>query len=149
MTLRTKFLITALFLCHHLLAGALVTSQLPPENSAQAQAPSQPKNTQKEEVSASDAGMPCASRAMTQLKDGTIICAIEQEKIGEVYKLHHEAEIHYRTYILRADEMTYNSDSGEATASGHLTLDGGPNDDHIKASHGTYNVTAETGQFYD
>ena len=26
---------------------------------------------------------------------------------------------------------------------------GGPNDDHIKASHGTYNLTAETGRFYD
>ncbi len=38
---------------------------------------------------------------------------------------------------------------GEATASGHFTLDGGPNDDHIKASHGTYNLTAETGRFYD
>jgi LPS-assembly protein len=149
MTLRTKFLITALFLCHHLLAGALVTSQLPVENSAQAEAPSQPKITKKGEISVPDTGMPCASRAMTQLKDGTIICAIEQEKIGEVYKLHHEAEIHYRTYILRADEMTYDSDSGEATATGHFTLDGGPNDDHIKASHGTYNVTAETGRFYD
>ena len=149
MSVRTRFLITALFLCHQLLAFALVTSQLPSDNSAQAQAPSQPKSTKKEQPAASDRGMPCASRAMTQLKDGTIICAVEQEKIGEVYKLHHEAEIHYRTYILRADQMTYNSDSGEATASGDFTLDGGPNDDHIKASHGTYNVTAETGRFYD
>ena len=50
---------------------------------------------------------------------------------------------------MRADEVTYDSDTGEATASGHFTLDGGPNDDHIKASHGTYNLTAETGRFYD
>ena len=74
---------------------------------------------------------------------------MQQEKVGDVYKLHGNAEIHYRTYILRADEVTYDSDSGEATASGHFTLDGGPNDDHIKASHGTYNLTAETGRFYD
>jgi LPS-assembly protein len=86
---------------------------------------------------------------MTQLKDGTIICADQQEKDGDVYKLHGNAEIHYRTYIVRADEVTYNSDSGEATASGHFTLDGGPNDDHIKASHGNYNLTAEAGRFYD
>ncbi len=45
--------------------------------------------------------------------------------------------------------MTYNSDTGEVTAAGHFRIDGGPNDDHIKASHGTYNVTAETGRFYD
>ena len=72
-----------------------------------------------------------------------------RKKTGDVYKLHGNAEIHYRTYVLRADEVTYDSNSGEATASGHFTLDGGPNDDHLKASHGTYNLTAETGRFYD
>ncbi len=79
----------------------------------------------------------------------TTVCALQQEKDGDVYKLHGNAEIHYRNYILRADEVTYNSDSGEATASGHFTLDGGPNDDHIRASHANYNLTAETGRFYD
>jgi LPS-assembly protein len=95
------------------------------------------------------AATPCASQAANEDSDQTTICAITQEKDGEIYKLHGNAEIHYRDYILRADEITYNRDSGEATASGHLTLDGGPNDDHIRASHGTYNVTAETGRFYD
>ncbi len=64
-------------------------------------------------------------------------------------KLHGNAEIHDPAYVLRADDLTYNSDSGEATAAGRFTLDGGPNDDHLKASHGTYNLTAETGRFYD
>src|SRR5580704_17721976 len=150
MTLRTKFLITALFLCHQLLASALVTSQLLSENtglsSKNSFADSEPDS--RNSPGATPAAI-CAGRAMTQLKDGTIICAIEQEKDGDVYKLHHDIEIHYRTYVLRADEATYDSDSGEATASGHFTLDGGPNDDHIKASHGTYNLTAETGRFYD
>ena len=50
-------------------------------------------------------------------------------------------------YILRADEVTYNSDTGEATADGHVVLDGGPNDEHLQASHGTYNVRAESGRF--
>ena len=86
---------------------------------------------------------------MTQLKDGTTICADQQEKIGDVYKLHGNAEIHYRTYVLRADEVTYDSDSGDASATGHFRLDGGSNDDHVKASHGTYNLTAETGRFYE
>ena len=72
-----------------------------------------------------------------------------RKKMATSTNLHGNAEIHYRTYILRADEVTYNSDSGEATATGHFTLDGGPNDDHIKASHGNYNLTAETGRFYD
>ena len=74
---------------------------------------------------------------------------MQQEKDGAIYKLHGNAEIHYRDYVLRADEVTYDSDSGQATATGHFSVDGGPNDDHIKASHGTYNVTTETGSFYD
>jgi LPS-assembly protein len=149
MTLRNRFLITALFLCHQLLAPALVTSQLLSKNSAQSAVPSPRQAAQKGEAPASESGNPCANRATTQLNDGTTICADQQEKVSDVYKLHGNAEIHYRTYVLRADEFTYNSDSGEATASGHFTLDGGPNDDHIKASHGTYNLTAETGRFYD
>jgi LPS-assembly protein len=79
----------------------------------------------------------------------TTICAIQQEKDGDIYKLRGEAEIHYGSYVLRADEVTYNSDTGQTIASGHFTLDGGPNDDHIKATHATYNLTTETGSFYD
>lgn len=147
MTLRTRFLITAVMLCHQLLASGLVTRQLlsaADETDAPAAQKKSPKSAPPE-----DAGTVCAERAATQLKDGTIICAIQQEKIGDVYQLHGEAEIHYQTYVLRTDEATYDSDSGEATASGHFRLDGGPNDDHIKASHATYNLTAETGSFYD
>jgi len=149
MTLRTRFLITALFLCHQLPVTALVTSQLLSGNSGQTAGSSTPAATQKAETPSPASTTPCATQAATQDSDSTTICALEQEKVGDVYKLHGNAEIHYRTYILRADEVTYNSDSGEATASGHFNLDGGPNDDHIKASHGTYNLTAETGRFYD
>jgi LPS-assembly protein len=137
-----------MFLCHQLLATALVTSQLLAENSGQTSAPSTKETPQKTETSPSSSTS-CASQAATQDSDSTTICALQQEKDGDLYKLHGNAEIHYRTYVLRADEVTYDSDSGEAIASGHFTLDGGPNDDHIKASHGTYNLTAETGRFYD
>jgi len=148
MTLRTRFLITALFLCHQLPAPALVTSQLLSGNFDQS-APPIGQAGQKTETPSATSATPCANQAATQDNDETTICAIQQEKDGDVYKLRGNAEIHYRNYILRADEVTYNSDSGEAIASGHLTLDGGPNDEHIKASHGIYNLTAETGRFYD
>lgn len=137
-----------MFLCHQLLATALVTSQLLAENSGQSALPSTKETLQKTETSPSSSRS-CASQAATQDSDSTTICSLQQEKDGDIYKLHGVAEIHYRTYVLRADEVTYDSDSGQATASGHFTLDGGPNDDHIKASHGTYNLTAETGSFYD
>ena len=66
-----------------------------------------------------------------------------------VYKLHGAVEIYYESYILRSDDATFNSDTNQASASGHFALDGGPNDDHIRASHGTYNFALETGKFYD
>ncbi len=146
MTLRTRFLITALFLCHQLPASSLVTSRLLAGNSGQTSTFAAPGVEQNSEIKPAT---PCPEQSPADDPHASTICAIEQEKEGDIYKLHGNAEIHYRSYILRADEVVYNSDTGEATASGHFTLDGGPNDDHIKASHGTYNLTAETGKFYD
>jgi LPS-assembly protein len=75
------------------------------------------------------------------------IRAIKQEKTGSIYQLHGQAEIHYGVYILHGDEVTYNADTGQAAADGHVVLEGGPNDEHILASHGTYNVRSESGRF--
>lgn len=146
MTWRTRFLITALFLCHQLPAHGLVTTQLLADD--------EPETHSSKEQSTPDTGSAssrtaCATQAGSQDVDSITICALQQEKDGDVYKLRGNAEIHYRNYILRADELVYDSNSGEATATGHFTLDGGPNDDHIRASHGSYNLTAETGRFYD
>jgi LPS-assembly protein len=138
---RNRFLITATFLCHLILAPPLVTSQLLSDV--------QGISSQKTAAMEHDSNTPCARQAKSWETDEAVICAVRQEKDGSIYKLHEDVEIHYRMYILRADEVTYNSDTGEANATGHFSLDGGPNDDHIKASHGTYNLTTETGRFYD
>ncbi|MFZ0146310.1 MAG: hypothetical protein WAL08_18275, partial [Candidatus Sulfotelmatobacter sp.] len=147
MTLRNRFLITAAVLCHLLLVPPLVTSQLPPANAVAAE-PSTQVTAEKPTTAPST---PCALAAAAQKEKGDVrtICAIQQEEEGSVYKLHGAVEIYYGTYILRADEATYNSDTREATGTGHFALDGGPNDDHIRASHGTYNLDLETGRFYD
>jgi len=95
---------------------------------------------------------PCAQAAAAQKEKGEdvdTICAIQQEEEGSVYKLHGVVEIYYQDYVLKADDATFNSDTKEATATGHFALDGGPNDDHIRASHGIYNMDTETGRFYD
>jgi len=129
MNSRTRLLITAAFVCHLLLAPTLVTSQLlapvtPPS-------PSQtPPNT-----------------PPTITQEDVTITAITQERSGPIYKLHGKAEIRYRTYILQADEVTYNSETGDAAADGHVVLEGGPNDEHIQASRGSYNIRTESGRF--
>jgi len=145
MTLRNRFLITAPLLCHLLLVPPLVTSQLPPANTSSTT--SHPGTPAEESTTAPTT--PCGRAFAEQSNNRPTICAIEQERDGVVYKLHGAVEIYYENYILRSDDATFNSDTNEAAASGHFALDGGPNDDHIRASHGTYNFALETGKFYD
>jgi len=145
MTLRNRFVITAGVLCHLLILTPLVTSQLPPANSPSTKPSANASSERKPAAPAT----PCARAFAEQSSSHPTICSIQQERDGDIYKLHGAVEIYYETYILKADEATFNSDTNEATASGHFALDGGPNDDHIRASHGTYNFALETGTFYD
>jgi LPS-assembly protein len=134
MMLRTRFLITAAFVCHLLLTPSLVTSQVQvapdaPESGTAARAPVLPAPVHREEE--------------------VRVQAIEQEKEGPLFHLRGHVVIHYETFTLYADEITYNSGTGLATAEGHVVLDGGPNDEHIQASHGSYNFRSESGIFYN
>ena len=82
-------------------------------------------------------------------KNESTICAVRQEKEGPIFKLHVRGRIEYGTFTLWADEATYDSDTGLATLNGHVVLDGAEHDEHVQASHGTYNVRDESGRFYD
>jgi LPS-assembly protein len=132
MTSRTRFLITAALVCHLLFAPALVTSQLL-SSSSQSGASQNPSN------------FPAAPAAL-KYQDVTV-SAVTQEKKGPVFKLQGKAEIHYGAFVLHADEITYNSDTDDATVEGHVVLDGGPYDEHVEARRGTYNLRTETGRF--
>ncbi len=136
MVRRNRFGITAALVCHLLLTFSIVTSQL-------LAAQISPQQTQ------SGLGGSRAGSSMARPSEPVTIKAQEQEKSGDVYKLRGNAEVDFRKLVLRADEATYDDSTGEATASGHVTLDGGPYDEHIVASHGQYNVRTETGKFYD
>jgi LPS-assembly protein len=73
----------------------------------------------------------------------------ESQAKGNLYTLDGNVVIYYRNYILHADHATYNDGTGEVDAQGHLMLDGGPDDEHFVADHGTINVNADTGDFFD
>src|SRR5580658_814113 len=134
MITRFRIFITAALVCHLLLAPGIVTSQTLPPASAPAPAPER-------------ADLPAAPTSRTE--EPVTIRAVQQEKDGSIYHLRGEAEIDYRNYILRADQITYNSDTGDSELEGHVVLDGGPYDEHVVASHGTYNIRTQTGTFYD
>jgi len=123
-----RLVITATLLCHLLLAPQLVTSQLRPNTNAAQTLPNAPS---------SRPGVPVT------------IEAIEQEKDGTIYKLRGKVKVDYGTYTIHADHATYNSDTGEVEGEGNLLLEGGPNNEHIEASRGKYNLQDETGRFED
>ena len=129
MTARTRFLITAAMVCHLLVAPGLVTSQLLSSSNR----------------SDTPQTLPAAPSSLNQ--EDVLIRALQQERDGQVYKLRGKAEIHYGTYILYADTVDYDSDTGEAIADGHVVLDGGPNDEHVEAAHAIYNIHSEAGHF--
>src|SRR4051794_6064232 len=127
MNCRTRFLITSLVLCHLLVAPGLVTSQLrTPEKQSQVVF-NAPSALDREEI--------------------TISATEKQEKDGPIYKLKGQVEIHYGQYVLYGDEITYNQDTGDAVADGHVVLDGGTNNEHLQATHGIYNTRTQTGKF--
>lgn len=128
MTPRTRFVITGLLLCHLLLLVPVVTCQLPTPATAPAASAQSPALLPSEEVTI---------KAQTQGKD------------HDIYHLQGDVEITYRSYILRADEVTYNQATGDMSATGDVVFEGGPHDAHIEAKTAQYNVNTDSGTFYD
>jgi LPS-assembly protein len=124
MTSRNRIFITVLTLSHLLLLPILVHAQ---------------------------AVAPAPQQTTTHLSSGeeVTIYARTLQKQGTLYDLKGDVEIDYRTYVLRAEEITYNQDTGDVNATGKVILDGGPHDEHIEASHATYNIETANGRFYD
>jgi LPS-assembly protein len=150
MIIRSRIFITAALVCHLLLASRIVTSQtLPPTT---AENPTPPESSSATSVSPVGSGLQTPSHRepspRSKIEEEVTIRAVQQEKDGSVYHLRGGVEIFYRNYVLHADQVTYNSDSGDSEVEGHVVLDGGPYDEHVEASHGTYNIRTETGIFY-
>jgi LPS-assembly protein len=78
-----------------------------------------------------------------------IIDARECEQAGKVYTLRDDVQIQFADYIFHGDLVTYDSATGDVTAKGHVSLDGGRRDIHISGSEGSYNLHSQTGKFYD
>jgi LPS-assembly protein len=74
---------------------------------------------------------------------------LPQTRHGDVYAASGGVVLTYGDHVLRADSLTYDMDSNEVVATGHVRLTGGENDEDIHASHGTYNLKTQAGRFYD
>ncbi|MGH9489172.1 MAG: LPS-assembly protein LptD [Terriglobales bacterium] len=71
------------------------------------------------------------------------------EAHGGIYVATGAVEIRYGGLILRADRIVYDNRSGEATATGHVTLDLVAEQTEIAARSGRYNLRTSRGEFDD
>ncbi len=82
-------------------------------------------------------------------RNEVLIQADEQEKVEDIYHGRGHVVIRFRNDVLHCDKATYDSTTGIVTATGHVTFDGGPHNEHLTATHGTYDVSRDSGTFYD
>ena len=75
--------------------------------------------------------------------------AQRQEWRGDTLTLNGNVVVHYRDYIIRADNVTYNRATKELEADGHLQVTGGPQDVNITATHGDMRLNMHTARFYN
>jgi len=96
-----------------------------------------------------DSGNPRPPANVVLNRDEVLIRADEQEKNQDIYKVRGNVEIKFRTSTLHCDQATYDSTTGLITATGHVVYDGGTHSEHLVGSHATYDVSRDTGTFYD
>jgi LPS-assembly protein len=78
-----------------------------------------------------------------------LIRADQQDKNQDIYSGRGHVEIRFGTSALHADEATYDASTGQLTAAGHVVFDGGRHNEHLVGSHATYDISRDTGTFYD
>ena len=131
---------------HQQLRAQEVTNQEPPSG-ATSDLPSAPSPQQQAPFDLSTIAR--ATLLPSKPPEVAVLESDTQSKHGDIYLLAGDVIITYGDHVLRADTITYDADSGEATVQGHVRLTGGDNDEYIKATHGIYNVRESTGTFYD
>lgn len=94
-------------------------------------------------------GPPRPSLNVALGRDEALIRGDEQEKNQDVYKARGHVVMRFRTYTLHADQVTYDSTTGQVTANGHVVFEGGPHNDRLVGTHASYDVSRDTGTFYD
>ncbi len=83
-----------------------------------------------------DAGVPVRIKADTQTMQ------------GDTFTLDGQVEIDYKHYVVQADHVVYDRAAAQVDARGHLSVDGGPSDEHLVADHGTMNLEAHTAHYW-
>jgi LPS-assembly protein len=153
MRTRLFWCITLYLLLHPRLWAQTVTTQLPPPQASPATAGPASVDDLPDDPSLQST-LPEA-RVVPQTSQGVPVKLVYKYQKREslphanLYTLDGDVVIYYRNYIVHADHATYNDGTSEIDARGHMMIDGGPDDEHFLADHGTINADADTGDFFD
>jgi LPS-assembly protein len=132
--------ITAAGGIHQHLAAQQVTDQTPP-------APAQPATQELPDLSEVPRAVPFVPRPRAESVE--VAESVYQSVHRNLYTLREDVEITYQGRTLRADEVTYDKATGEITATGHVRVSGGRNQEQMSASRGTYNLRSGVGKLFD
>jgi LPS-assembly protein len=72
-----------------------------------------------------------------------------QEAEGRIYRLRGGAELRTAEAVIRAEEIEYNEDTGEAIARGGVQYQNLVSGEQLQAERVEYNLREQTGKFYD
>ncbi len=149
---RNFVFITLLALCHPQLRGQMLTNALPA--AAQQAAPSDHAGSKTDvNLLPEDPGQEILPLAQPEPMPPSGVPvrweAQHQSRVGDLWTLDGQVVVHYRDYILRADNVVYHQSTSELDADGHVQVIGGPEDVDIEASHGDMRLDMHTGRFFN
>ncbi len=154
-TLPLLILTIVLFVGHiNLHAQAVPTQILPPDTTQTSALPSAPTPSSdalgSTEASTASQDIPRATPLPPAKAPLPISWDSDTQRLDEsIYTLEGHVVVVFGDHTLYADKITLDTDTNELTLEGHVKIVGGENDEHIEASHATYNVKDGTGRFYD
>src|SRR5262249_5212121 len=81
--------------------------------------------------------------------DHVRIQSVTQEAEGPLRHLRGSVRLETSDMLLRADELDYNTETGEAEARGHVHFEHFVRGEKLDCERADYNVNDETGKFYE
>ena len=75
--------------------------------------------------------------------------SVTQDAEGVVRHLRGNVRLETSDMLLRADELDYNTETGDAEARGHVHFEHFVRGEKLDCDHAEYNVNTETGKFYE
>ncbi len=149
MRVSTFLFITALMLCHPLVLPQTLTRQFPSTDpGTPATGTAQPSLATGSTDLPDAPNYPIAQVVPAPPSGVPVRFEYKQlEKHGSVYTLTGAVRIDYKNYILMADRVSFDQETSDAEADGHVRLEGKRNSELILADHGKLNFDLETGRF--